>query len=287
MSARLAARLGKPPVELAVVPAAQAWEVGRPIAVRVVATGRQDASIREARAELVMMLWLGGRVMMAGPWGAVPPSSAPERIVTGTGRSLSLGGDLPAGTTAQCEADLPNWAQAPTGGKRGEWPRIEYAIRAEARLASGMTVRGAAPVVLVSGPDLYQEVEGVRRSSGFRQCDIDIVAPPLRARPGETLRGTVRVVARRPIRARSVRLFVIRTQTIRPHLHVVSHRTLARGVELARPQEFGFEATLPAQARTVITPQVSVHWLLRAIVRYGLVADDRLDTEVNVFTRRP
>jgi hypothetical protein len=286
VSARLAGRLGKAPVELAVVPAAHAWEVGRPIAVRVVATGRHDATIREARAELVMMLWLGGRVIMAGPWGAVPPSSAPERIVTGTGRSLSLGGDLRAGTTAECQAELPNWAQAPTGGKRGEWPRIEYAIRAEARLAGGMTVQGAAPVVVVSGPDLYQEVEGVHRPSGFQQCDIELVAPPLRARPGETLRGTVRVSPRRPIRARSVRLLVIRTQTIRPHLHVVSRRTLARRVELARPQEFGFEAPLPAAARTVITPQVSVHWLLRAIVRYGLVADDRLDAEVNVYTQR-
>jgi hypothetical protein len=37
----------------------------------------------------------------------------------------------------------------------------------------------------------------------------------------------------------------------------------------------------------VIMPQVSVHWLLRAVVRYGLAGDDRLDTEVNIYTAPP
>jgi len=37
----------------------------------------------------------------------------------------------------------------------------------------------------------------------------------------------------------------------------------------------------------MITPYLSVHWYLRAMVRYGFSAPDMLDTEVNVYSQPP
>ena len=283
MSARLAATFGKAPVELAVTPAAPDWEVGQPVAVRVVATAVQDSSIRDARAELVMRVWLRKPEVVAGQWGAAPPSKAPQRIVTGAGSRLSLSGDLRAGATAECEVALPNWAQAPSGGQP-PGRRIEYAVRAQVTLASGRTVRSEAPVVLVSGPGLYREIEGGHPARRARRCDIELIAPALRARPGETLRGTVRVVPHRPVRA-SVKLFAVRTQTVPPRELQMWGRVLGRLAEQAGPQEFPFEARVPAGVPTMITPYLSVHWYLRVVVRYGVLSADRLDTEINVYTK--
>jgi hypothetical protein len=283
MPATVAALFRKYPVRVAIAPVTVTCEVGRPVAVRVVATGLEDSTIREASAGLVMRVWLRKPQVVVGPWGAAPPSRAPQRVVAGVGSRLSLAGDLPAGATAECEATLPNWALAPTGG-RSPGRRIEYAVRAQVRLASGRTVRSEAPVLLVSGPELYREVEGAHRSRRSRRCDIELIAPALRARPGETLRGSVRVVPHRPVRARSVLLFVVRTQTVPERQRAVWARRLGRDVELGGPQEFAFEAPVPIEAPTIITPYLSVHWHLRAVVRYRALAADRLDTEVNVYT---
>lgn len=283
MSARVAARFGKAPVELAVTSAAQAWEVGQPVAVRVVATAVQDSSIRDARAELIMRVWLRKPEVVAGQWGAAPPSTAPQRIVTGTGNDLRLVGNLRAGATAECEAVLPNWAQAPSGGQ-APGRRIEYAVRAEVTLTSGRTVRTETPVVLVSGPGLYREIEGSHPARRARRCDIELIAPALRARPGETLRGTVRVVPHRPMRA-SVKLFVVRTQTVPPRELQMWGRVLGRLAGQSEPQEFPFEARIPAGTPTMITPYMYVRWYLRATVRYGVLSADRLDSEINVYTK--
>jgi hypothetical protein len=282
MPARLAARFGKAPVELAITPAAETWEVGRPVAVRVVATALEDVSIRSARAELVMKVWLRKPEVVAGQWGAAPPSTTAQRIVTGSGSELRLAGNLRAGATAECEAALPNWAQAPSGGQP-PGRRIEYAVRAEVTLASGRTVRSEKPVALVSGPGLYREIEGGHPARRARRCDIELIAPALRARPGEILRGTVRVVPRRPMRA-SVKLFVVRTQTVSPRELQMWGRILGKLAGPGGPQEFPFEARVPPEPPTMITQYLSVRWYLRAAVRYGLPAPDLLDTEINVYT---
>ncbi len=283
MPGRRATRFGKPPVNLAIVPVPEACEVGRPVTVRVVVTSLQDCSIREATVGLVMRVWLRKPEVVAGPWGAAPPSRAPQRVVTGATSRLSLAGDLRAGATAGCEAVLPNWAQAPSGG-RPPGRRIEYAVRAQVKLASGRTVRSEAPALLVSGPELYRDVEGAHRSRHFRRCEIELIGASLRGRPGETLRGTVRVVPHHPVRARAVLLFVVRTQTVSMRQRPVWGRRLGRDVELGGPQEFAFEAPVPIEAPTIIAPFLSVHWHLRAVVRYSVLSADRLDTEVNVYT---
>lgn len=287
MRSRIGSLFHKPPVDLTLVLPARAWEAGRPIPVRVVATGTQDTSISQVKAELIMRVWLREPTApMAGAWGAAPPSTAPQRIVTGDGGTLRLVGDAPAGASAEYHAELPNWAQAPTGG-RPPGRRIEYAIRAEARLADGRITRTESPILLVSGPDLYREIEGAQSSRHLKRCDIELTAPALRARPGETLTGTVRVVPHRPTRALSVRLFVVRAQTVRMRERPFRAPTLAPKTELSGPREFGFSAPVPDDAPTMITPYLSVRWHLRVVVLYGILAKDRLDTEINVYTQPP
>lgn len=282
MNPRIADRFTSPPVQLAISPVAQAYQVGQAITMRVIATGRQDASIREASIRLVMKVWRHAPHVVVGQWGSVPGSPGPHRTVTGGPCPLRLTGDLKAGARAECQATVPNWAQAPTGG-RSTGRRIEYAIRAEAKLATGRIVRSDTPVQLVSGAELYQDVEGTVRSRRTRRCDIEVVAPTLRARLGEPLRGTVRVTPRQPLHAQSVLVCLLKTQDVSPTQSVGWRRTLASDADLDSPREFGFQ-TPGLLVPTMITPDLSVHWHLRVVVRYGRRAKDRLDIEVNIYS---
>ena len=283
MPARFPAPLGKPPVRLGIAPAAAACEVGQPIRVRVVATGLKDATIRQARADLVMRIWLRKPRSL----GEGPASRDPQRTVTGPASPLSLPDRLPAGARAECEAVLPaDWATAPSGGQP-PGRRIEYSVRAELRFADGRVVRSEAPVRLVSGPSLYQAAEGTQHRPRFRRCDLELIAPVMRARPGETVRGTLRVVPHRPVPARAVALLVARRQSVPRRRSSLSGQGLARDVILGGPQEFPFEVQLPRDVPTMITPQLSVRWYLRAVVRYGQFARDSCEWELNVYTGPP
>lgn len=286
MNAGTGAKFRDPPVQLAISGVASANQVGQPIKVRVVATGRQDASISEAWAALVMKVWWHRPNVVAGNWGSAPGSAAPQRTVEGGRTPLRLTGNLRAGTSSQCEVALPNWAQAPSGGQRPQ-RRIEYSIRAGVKLAGGKTVSTEATVLLVSGPQLYRQVEGSQSSRRTRRCGIEVVTPAFRARPGETLRGTVRLTPRQPVRARSVLLMLLRTQDVNPKRHVVWRRRLASDAKLGSPRDFGFAVPIPAEAPTMITPYLNVHWQLRVVVRYGMFSADQVDTEVNVYTGPP
>jgi hypothetical protein len=283
MPARFPAPLGKPPVRLTIAPAAQAYEVGQPIRVRVAAAGLQDATIRQARADLVMRIWLHKPRSL----GEGPSSREPQRTVTGPGRQLSLPDRLPAGARAECEAVLPaSWATAPSGGQP-PGRRIEYSVRAELRLAGGRIARSEAPVRLVSGPSLYQAVEGTQHRIRLRRCDLELIAPAMRARPGETVRGTLRVVPHRAVRARAVALVVARRQSVPRRQYSIAGQGLARDVVLGGPQEFPFEVQLPRDVPTMITPHLSVRWYLRAVVRYGQFARDSCEWELNVYSGPP
>jgi hypothetical protein len=261
--------------------------VGQPITVRVVAVGLRDSSIRQATAWLVQRIWLRKPQPQVGTWGAAPGSTAPNRTITGSGSRLGLAGALAAGARAESQVALPNWANAPTGGA-APGRRIEYSVRAELVLADGSKVRSEAPVRLVSGPSLYQQVEGTTRVHRSRRCELELALPALRARPGETLRGTLRVRPHQPVRARSVSLFLVQRQSVPQRLRFIRSQGLARDIELTRPGEFPFGVQIPADScPTLITPYLWVRWYVHAAVRYGRLRADRYDCEINVYTRLP
>jgi hypothetical protein len=293
MPARFPAPLRKPPARLEIAPVAPAYEVGQPVRVRLVATGLKDATIRQARAELVMRIWLRKPRSL----GEGPSSREPQRTVTGPGLRLGLPDRLPAGARAECEAVLPtDWVTAPSGGQP-PGRRIEFAVHAELSFTDGTTARSEAPVRLVSGPSLYRAVEGTQHRLRFRRCDLELIAPVMRARPGETVRGTLRVVPRsagpssagphRPVRARAVALLVARRQSVPRRRYWTSGQGLARDVVLDGAQEFPFEVQLGCDVPTMITPHLSVRWYLRAVVRYGQFARDSGEWELNVYTGPP
>jgi hypothetical protein len=286
MSSILPAALRRPPIRLSISPTVRAYEVGQPITVRVVAVGLRNSSIRTATAELVQKIWLKVPSVIAGAWGSVPGSAAPQHIVTGTGSRLGLAGALSASARAECEAVLPNWADAPSGGL-APGPRIEYWVRAELGLANGSTVRREARVRMVSGRSLYQEVEGTRRTYPSVRCDLQLVVPVLHARPGETLSGVLRVLPREPVRARRVFAYPLRRASASNFLpKLVRYEPLATDVELTEPREFPFAVRLPDQAcPTLITPHLSVRWYVHGGLRYGLIEEDTYDREVNVYTK--
>jgi hypothetical protein len=286
MSSILAAALRRPPVRLSISPTVRAYEVGQPITVRVVAVGARDSTIRTAVAKLVQKIWLRAPNVIAGVWGAVPGSPAPQHIVTGTASRLDLAGGLAADARTEFDAVLPNWADAPSGG-RAPGPRIEYWVRAELGLANGRTVRREARVHLVSGRSLYQELEGTVRPHPTFRCDLELVVPVLHARPGETLSGVLRVRPRESVRVQRVFAYPLRIASV-PHFlpAPVRYKPLATDLELTEPREFPFEVQVPDQAcPTLITPHLSVHWYMHGGVRYGSVEGDMYDREVNVYTK--
>lgn len=179
-----------------------------------------------------------------------------------------------------------NWATAPSGGQP-PGRRIEYSVRAELRFADGTMARSEAPVRLVSGPSLYRAVEGTQHRPRFRRCDLELIAPVMRARSGETVRGTLRVVPHRPVHARAIALLVARRQSVPRRRYWMSGQGLARDVVLGGAQEFPFEVQLGCDVPTMITPHLSVHWYLRAVVRYGQFARDSGEWELNVYTGPP
>ena len=276
---------GKPAVQLGIAPAAGTYEVGQPIRVRVAAVALQDISIREARADLVQKFWLNVPEFGTG--------EQPQRIVTGTGSWLRLPGAVPVGARAECEAVLPNWAQAPTGGP-APLRRIGYSVRAELVLDGGVRVRREAPVRLVSGPSLYKAVEGTTRRHRSRQCDLELIIPAWRARPGESIHGMLRVVPKRPFRVRLVVLYLRPRQSLpkgprqrAPALSTfIQRHRLARNTALSAPSEFPFEVRLPGDAcPTLITTDLWVRWYLQAFVQYGVLRADWLEREVNLYNR--
>jgi hypothetical protein len=255
--------------------------------VRVVAVGLQDSSIRRGTAWLVQRIWLRSPQHHVGMWGAVPGSTAPHHTVTGGASELGLAGTLAAGARAESEIALPNWASAPTGGA-APGRRIEYSVCAEIVLTNGSKVRSEARVLLVSGPSLYQQVEGTTRVHRSRWCELELILPALRARPGETLAGTLRVLPRQPVQARSVSLFLIQRQSVPSRLHFFGSPGLARDVEITELSEYHFAVQIPANScPTLITPYLWVRWYVHAAVRYGRLRADKRDREINVYTRSP
>jgi hypothetical protein len=281
------------------------YQVGQPIRVRVVAVGRRDAAVKNAEAGLVAKIWYGQRAGTATPWGLVPdpnPQPTVSRTVTGSTSGLDLSGPWHAGVRAERELVLANWASAPSGG-RAPGRRIEYRVRGVISFADGSMVCREAPVRLLSGRSLNQSVEGTARAYRTRNCDLSLELPVLHARPGETLRGVLRVRPRRPVRVRRVLVYLLRVEggprlAVRyavyrrniqsPIMDLLRARsvTLARRVELTAPREFPFTVRLPEEAvPTLLTPYLSVRWYVRARVWYGLRGgNDMYDLELNVYT---
>jgi hypothetical protein len=277
---------GKAAVQLA-ISAAAAYEVGQPITVRVAAVGLRDSSIRQSTVWLVQKIWLRPPQAHVGMWGAIPGSRAPHHTVTGAASRLGLAGDLAAGGRAESEIVLPNWANAPTGGA-APGRRIEYSLCAEVVLASGSKVRSEAGVRLVSGPSFYQQVEGTTRVHRSRRCELELVLPALRARPGETLAGTLRVLPRQPVQVRAISVFLIQRQSVAKRLHFFGSQDLAGDAEITEPSEYHFALQIPANScPTLITPYLWVRWYVNAAVRYGRLRADRRGSEINIYTRRP
>jgi hypothetical protein len=278
--------VGPPLIQLGIFPAAVTYEVSQPIKARVVVVGLQDSSIRQARADLVQKVWLA-KPGQVGAWDLPPAKNPPQRTVTAKGSWLRLPDTLSAGARVELEATLPNWAQAPTGGA---FPgrRIEYRVRAEIVFADGRKTRQDAPVRLVSPPSLYQEVEGTTRRRQSRRCELELAVPAWRARPGETVRGSLRVVPRGAVRARSLFVGLAMRQSVPYYFRYVRGRNLARTTVLTGPAEFPFEITLPGTScPTLITPHLWVRWYLTAGLRYSLLRTDRLERELNVYSQAP
>jgi hypothetical protein len=286
----------------------------------VTAAPRRDISVRAASARLVARIWyrrreVTGVYVVGGP--ATRPTPPPV-TVTGAATSLSLPATLPAGTPLEREAVLQNWAVTPSG-QRGVL-RVDYRLQAELVLGDGRSVRSEAPIRLDSLRSLNQDIEGAPlayrehdwefwRHDPVRyrgDCHLALRLDALHARPGQTLRGELRVSPHQPVRAhrvlvslqlvealagqampsavsaaeygRDVESPAVRATRLKPV-------TLAARITLTGPRDFPFTIRLPGDAcPTIRTRYLAFRWYLRGWVQDESLQWQVCDAEINVFT---
>jgi hypothetical protein len=314
-----ARHLSRPAVRLAIVPAATVCAAGEPISVRVTATGRHDVGIRSGRTAMIARIWYrhpepaGLYVMGANNSRPAPPPAT----VTGPAKSLNMPPTLSAGSTVQREVTVQNWARAPSGALG--ILKVDYRLLTQLSLADGASVSAEVPVRIESRRSLNQDVEGAPLAYRHHQVetwpvryrgdwDLTISLSALYARPGERLRGVLRVSPHQPARARRIqvslqRIEVLAGSPVPPTLSdaeafsdveapiVTTKRarlmTLATRTGLSGPREFPFAVDVPGWAcPTIRTRPLTVRWYVRGWVQDAALQWQVRDAEVNVYTAR-
>jgi hypothetical protein len=308
--------LRRPPIRLAITPVAKVSAVGEPIMVRVTAAGRRDVAIRTASAGMIARIWYRDSSTGRANVIVVPsaPKMPPPASVTGPTFDLDLPATLPAGGAVEREAVVPNWARAPSGA-RGVL-KVEYWLQAQTVLGDGARVHGWCPIRLESRRSLNQGVEGSPLAYRHHEVetwpvryqgnwDLALHLPVLYARPGQTLRGVLRVGPHQASRARRilVSLQMIEARARPPMPSVMSDAeyghdiespvtrakrlktvTLATRSMLTQSREFPFAIQVPGNAcPTILTRYLAIRWYLRGWVHDGSKWQVN-DSEINVYT---
>ena len=209
---------------------------------------------------------------------------------------------------------MPNWARAPSG-TLGDL-KVHYRLRAELALGDGATVRDEFGVRIESRRSLNQDVEGAPLAYRHHEVetwpvryrgdwDMALHLPVLHARPGEALRGVLRVSPHQAARPRRilVSLQMIEALARPPMPSTMSEAeygsdvespvtrakrvkavTLATRTSLTQPCDYQFTIQLPGNAcPTILTRYLAIRWYLRGWVHDGSKWQVT-DSEINVYT---
>ncbi len=221
-----------------------------------------------------------------------------SRTVTLGAAPLGIAGPLRGGTVVERTVHVPTAAASPSARCGGI--SVDYWVRAEVNTFGGQLLAGQSRVRLVSGRALYQDSEGTVLASATGACELDFdLAGPFAGRPGGVLHGRLLVRPKQPFVARRVLVFPRRvtsgvgTSAVNIWRHtdpaLSRHRrrrsvTLAEQAELAGPRAFPFAVRLPTDAcPTLVTPDCSVLWCLRAEVHHGRPSSNVLERQLNIY----
>jgi len=307
-------------IDLTVSPTADVCEVGQPIRARVIVVARRDVMIRLAVVYMVRRVWYEKKPPMFIS-GTVIPASATEpardRTYIGPRTKLDLVGSLAAGERIERTAVVPQVGNIPLSRRQSKWTvraqriesaavmpqlgsipsgghakrrRIEHWVRAEVAGNRGQAQRAAAPVMLVAGRAVHQAVEGFSPSALATAWELELAPRVLHIRPGETLRGTLRVKPSRPVRARRVSIRPVFIEVSRQPMRFPQPSVwLAHEIDLATPREFLFAVRLAGDAApTLRAPELWFSWQVEGHIDYdSLTKGDTSAYELNVYAGSP
>lgn len=150
------------------------------------------------------------------------------------------------------------------------------------------------PVVVLSPPVPMPTEPAVRVGGGTPAAAVSFFGLPRGSvAPGTTLRGTVRVTAKEELKARGVRVELVRVATVtsgrgRAVTETVASTADASGelvLAARRPKDLAFTVDLPADAgASIVAEDYRVEWVLRAVVDRRLRRDEVWQQVVEVHT---
>ncbi|MDQ6875032.1 MAG: hypothetical protein M3042_08245 [Actinomycetota bacterium] len=292
------------PLAVSVLPVHREYLVGQPVVaiVRVAAT-------RDCRVEAGSVALRQSMRSWANQGVEVPLGSGRRRsrVIELAHAALPMPAMLSAGAVVERTVSLDSRTTSPSGhgGSAAAGAAVEFLVRAEVRLAGSGSVADEVSVRLVSDRVVNRDCEGRVRVRAFRRCDLELLIRAAHARPGDTLVGTLLIRPHRPLRTHRVVVYLrcaVAGVVAADHSIAGGSRTgrwwrvaaltVAKRVDLSGPAEFPFAVRLPPNAcPTLVTPDCSVRWFLRAEVHHRIAGtlrftSDVYDREINVHTGR-
>ena len=154
-----------------------------------------------------------------------------------------------------------------------------------------------APITVLA-PQIPMPVQQpARQGGGTPLCAVSFSGLPRSSVPaGATLRGTVRLTAKADLKARGVRVELVRLTTVtsgRGHTtvrHTVTEVAASGPLDLRprQPKDLAFAVDVPGDAGpSIISEDYRVDWLLRAVVDRPLRRDEVWEQPIAVHTGRP
>lgn len=169
----------------------------------------------------------------------------------------------------------------------------EWLVRAEVG-GAGFPDPAQVPVVVLAPVMPAPDLPAARVGGGTPRAALSFFGlPRTSVRAGTSLRGTVRVSAKEELKARGVRVELVRRATVEAGGSTSVTRTVVATVDASGPQVFAprqprdlaFAVDVPADAgATVVGEDYRIDWLLSAVVDRPLRRDEVWEQLVAVHT---
>lgn len=177
----------------------------------------------------------------------------------------------------------------PPDGPPSDAEAVEWRVRVVLDRKMARDAKEHLDLTVVGGPDAYAEW-AARPPSADDDVPMELTVEPRTVRPGDTVRGELRITGASPISGRSVRVQLRRRRVDQDGLKdddVYDKRDVDGQLELGvgETRSWPFELTLPADARPSFRAHWNhQHWFVEGVVDRKLRGDHVVRAELNVFT---
>ncbi|MBI4337815.1 MAG: sporulation protein [Chloroflexi bacterium] len=247
-----------------------------------------EVRVRQVRVELVGEETYYVRETTSGPRGQTRTvvRAKDETFVAQTSAVMDEGLLRPGERTGwQGSLQVPRDA---TPSSRGKLVNIRWTLRAVADVPGRRDlVQQQAMAVLAPG----QGNGGHESEEGFPEGRLALYLSSTAARPGEVLRGKLRLSVLQELRLRAVRVELVRIEQagVRDEANVVRSTRLMEGTTLRASEEavLDFALDVPPDAPpTTGSPHSALRWVVRGVLDRSLRLDTRVTQEIRVYSSK-